>query len=293
MSEGRLSYAAITPARDELAGIRRLAACLIDQTQRPETWIVVDNGSTDGTGVLARELARDFQWITVLEVASVGRAAPGAPVVRAFQAGLGALDELPDVVVKLDADVSFDEDYFERLIGHFASDPSLGIASGVCYERDASGRDWKPTYTTASTVRGATRAYRRECLEQVLPLTDGMGWDGTDELKAQARGWRTGQAMGLAFYHHRRVGERDGPRHLRWVAQGRGSRAMGYRLSYLTLRALFHARHDPAALAMIYGYVEAAARRAPRADASARAVLRERQSLRNVPARLREALGRG
>jgi glycosyltransferase involved in cell wall biosynthesis len=292
VSGDRLSYAAITPARDEVDGIGRLAPCLVDQTQRPVAWIVVDNGSTDGTGAAARSLAREFPWISVIDAPASGRAEPGAPVVRAFHAGLDALESLPDVVVKLDADVSVDGDYFERLVGAFARDASLGIASGVCYEREPESREWRPTHTTASAVRGATRAYRRQCLEQILPLEEGMGWDGTDELKAQARGWRTGQIGDLAFYHHRRVGERDGGRHRRWVAQGRGSRAMGYRFSYLALRAAFHARRDPAALAMLYGYLEAAARRAPRVDPQARAFLRERQRLRNAPARLREALGR-
>ena len=68
---------------------------------------------------------------------------------------------------------------------------------------------------------------------------------------------------------------------------------MGYRASYLVLRSLYQATRDPAALAMISAYGSAAARREPRcADPRVRAYLRRRQSLRSMPVRLREALGR-
>jgi len=226
----------------------------------------------------------------LIESEPEGPAAPGAQVVRAFQAGIAALEELPDVIVKLDADVSFEADYFERLLTCFGRDPILGIAGGVCYERHDD--DWVSTHATGTSVRGATRAYRRACLQQVLPLEERMGWDGADELKAQVLGWRTATIEELAFYHHRRVGERDGGRHRRWAAQGRGSRALGNRFSYLVLRTLFHARRDPSALAMIWGYVGAAARREPMLEPAARAVLRDRQRVRALPARLREARGR-
>ncbi len=99
-----LRYAAITPARDEVQNLQRLASSILTQTVLPTTWVVVDNGSTDGTLEVARGLAGDYEWIRVITESGSTTAAPGAPIVRAFHAGLRELDSPVDVVVKLDAD---------------------------------------------------------------------------------------------------------------------------------------------------------------------------------------------
>jgi poly-beta-1,6-N-acetyl-D-glucosamine synthase len=290
MSDPGFGYSLITPARDEPDNLRRLADCLAQQTRAPIEWIIVDNGSTDETPAVAREIAGrlDFAWAIAID--GTETATPGAPVVRAFHAGIAAAESDADVVVKLDADVSMDPDYFERLVGAFERNPRLGIASGVCLER--AGERWAPVSTTIGHVRGATRAYRKECLADVLPLEERMGWDGIDELKANVCGWITGTVTGVAFRHHRRVGERDGARTRRWEALGRSSHYMGYRPSYLFARALFHARRDRAALAMIRSYCRASLARAPRyQDEVVRAHLRNRQRWRQLWARFEEARG--
>jgi len=285
-----LGYGLVTPARDEATNLSRLAESVAAQTQLPERWIIVDNGSTDDTGSLARDLAEASSWVDVIEVPGDSTLTRGAPIVRAVLAGFDALGPWPDVVVKLDADVSFDPDHFERLLGHFQGDPQLGIASGLCleYENDR----WTPRYSTRSHVRGAVRAYRRACLEAVMPLEQRMGWDGIDELKAAVHGWRTATVDDVTFRHHRGLGERE-PATKRWARQGEMAHYMGYRPSYLAFRALYRALREPAALAMVSGYGRAALRREPQyPDLEVRTYLRDEQSLRRLPRRIREALGR-
>ena len=287
----RLTYALITPARDERDNLERLARCLVAQTTLPVAWIVVDNGSTDGTADLCEELVAEHPWIRNHTSPPAEKAEPGQPIVRAFHAGLAELDASADVFVKLDADVSFDTDHFARLLEAFDRDPRLGIAGGTCFEFD--GDEWRPTHVTGEHVRGAVRAYRRACLDDVLPLEEGLGWDTIDELKATAAGWRTGIVPGLRFDHHRPLGARDGRPWSRAMNQGRASRYMGYRLWYLGTRALFRARKDPAALAMIWGYALSALRREElHPDQGILAQVRNQQRLAQLPIRAREALGR-
>jgi biofilm PGA synthesis N-glycosyltransferase PgaC len=293
LSSSTLTYAIITPVRNEADNLGRLAACVAAQGIRPELWMLVDNGSTDQSLDIADRLAEKFDFIRAQAGRSDSAFERGGPVTRAFQRGLDALDALPDVVVKMDADVSFEDDHFQQLLSAFRDDSSLGMASGSCYERDDEQGPWRQRFGTSGSVWGAIRAYRRECLLDVLPLEEEMGWDGIDELKAQAHGWRTLTLLDLPFRHHRREGERDGSRYRAWHARGRASHYMGYRPTYLVIRAVHPARVEPAALAMLVGYVRAVlTRRSQYEDRRVRASLRRQQRLRNLPARRREALGR-
>jgi glycosyltransferase involved in cell wall biosynthesis len=286
-----LTYAVVTPARDEAENLERLADCMLAQTAPPTRWVIVDDGSTDGTGGIAQALAECHPWIRVAPLPTTAGVMRGAPVVRAFEAGVESLGLEPDVVVKLDADVSFEADYFERLLRAFVADASLGIASGSAYE--FQNGSWRQLHGTRTSVWGASRAYRWACLREVGPLEQRMGWDGIDEFKANVSGWATRTLLDLPFRHHRREGERDGASWRPWAAQGGVAHFMGYRFSYLVVRAVFRARRNPAALAMLWGYAGAALRGEPRCpDAAVRNYVRSRQRLRELPKRGAEALGR-
>jgi biofilm PGA synthesis N-glycosyltransferase PgaC len=284
-----LEYAIITPVRDEADNLRRLAPCLAGQTAVPAAWIIVDDGSSDGTADLIASLAREHPWIR-LTSAGGEALARGGPIVRAFNAGLAALDPLPEVVVKLDADISMGADHFESLLSEFARDPKLGIAGGIGYEEQADGV-WRQRHGTGAGVWGACRAYRRECLTDVLPLEQHMGWDTLDLVKANVKGWKTEVFYELSFRHHRVEGERDGHRMRTSKIQGEAAYFMGYRPSYLLVRTLYRTLRDPAAVGLLIGYARARARRGPRcADPALRDYVRAQQSWRRLPLRAREAL---
>ena len=287
----RLTYAVVTPCRNEGDNLPRLADSLISQTHLPEAWVIVDNGSTDATPAVASRLAGEHPWIRVATIPGDAAADRGGAVVRAFQHGLSLLGDAPEIVVNVDADISMQEDYFERLIGAFAKDDALGIASGSAFERRRGG-EWRRRHCTRDSVWGASRAYRRACLDQVLPLEERVGWDGVDEVKANARGWTTKTLLDLPFRHHRPEGARDGAPRRAWAEQGRLAHYIHYRLPYLLLRVGYRCLRDPAALAMIGGYARAVMDREPRCDdREAVAYLRHEQALRRIPIRIGEALG--
>ena len=235
-------------------------------------------------------IVAECEWARLVVLPGTGPRERGAPIVRALHAGLDALDVESDVLVNVDADVTMEPHYFERLLLAFERDPSLGIASGSAWE--LGDGVWRQRFVTGGTVWGATRAYRWACLEDVLPLEERHGWDGIDQLKARARGWETKTFTDLPFHHHRKEGLHDGSTWAHWVANGDTAHFMGYRPWYLFARTLHHMRRHPAAFGLVYGYLSAAARRSPRLeDTGARAVLRGDQSFRQILRRRREALG--
>jgi poly-beta-1,6-N-acetyl-D-glucosamine synthase len=278
-----LRYSVVTPARNEAANLRRLCAALARQTLPPVEWIVVDDGSTDATPELLAELAASHAWLRPLprDGAGAGVLAAGRREARdlaGFLLGARALRGSSDVVIKIDADVDFDADYCERLMARFAEDDRLAIASGTCYERERE--TWVRRTKVDTTVWGASRAYRTECLPDVETLEPCMGWDGIDEIRVQLRGMRTRTFTDLPFRHHRPEGGRELTSLHHGEALGRASWYMGYRPSYLALRALYRARREPAALAMLWGYAAAASRRTPRClDQAVVRELRQRQRL--------------
>jgi glycosyltransferase involved in cell wall biosynthesis len=288
----RLGYSVVTPARNEAANLRRLAASMAAQTLPPREWMIVDNDSTDETAAACAEIVAELAFARTMHVpAGESATIRGGPIVAAFDAGVAALDLGAGIVVKLDADVSFEADFFERIVGAFEADPSLGIAGGICYEQNPAG-EWRPTFSTRDHVRGATRAYRADCLRQVSPLERRMGWDGIDELKAQVAGWHTRTLDDVPFHHHRALGAREGS-WSKWVGQGDMAHFMGYGFGYLLARTGYRSLREPRAAGMVWGYLAAVVARKERvADEDVRRHLRRQQSLSALPRRAREALGR-
>lgn len=289
-SPERLSYAVITPVRDEAENLRRLGAAMAAQTLPPVAWLIVDTGSSDETLTVAEELAAEQPWVVVRQLRIGGAVMRGGPIVRAFHFGLESLPVEWDLVVKLDADTSFAPDYFDRVVTAFEQDAKLGIAGGSCYEQQADGT-WRQRHGTGSGVWGASRAYRRGCLDEILPLEERMGWDTIDLVGAEVRGWTTRAIPDLPFFHHRPEGQRDSSRFSPYVRRGEAAHYMGYRLPYLAIRTLFHVVRDPAAIAIPYGYLSALLRRRERcADPAIRSSIRDQQRLSQLHLRARETL---
>src|SRR5262245_62164593 len=285
------NYAVLTPARNESARLPRLGRSLAEQTVPPALWLILENGSTDDTLAVSATLERTYPFARVFQVPTTpSRPVRGAPIVRAIHAGLEQLKDSYDVVIKVDADITWDAHYAERLLTEFAGDPSLGIASGPCFEEHDG--EWRQQHMTGDMVWCAARAYRASCLRDVTPFEERFGWDGIDIAKARLRGWRTHTFTDLPFWHHRTEGERDGTPSASWINQGRGCYFLGYRPSYVVMRALGRARHERRAVAMIWGYLSEALKRGERYhDREVVALLREEQRWRHMSQRIREAIG--
>ena len=207
MGENTLTrkYVAISPARDEGPYIERTIQSVIQQTWRPQSWVIVDDGSQDETLQIVSRYAAEHPWITVLSLARDGERKPGSAVINAFIAGYKRVEgEQFDFVVKLDCDLEIPPQYFETLLSRFQVDPKLGIASGVYIEEHE--RVWKTVKLPKYHAAGCSKIVRTQCFRQIGGFIPERGWDTVDEIRAQVMGWKTCHFGDVTVRHLRSEG---------------------------------------------------------------------------------------
>ena len=206
-----VKYIIVTPVRDEALYIEKTLECVVRQTILPFEWIIVDDGSTDGTSEILDNRTYQTSWIKVIHRGNRGFRAAGGGVMEAFYAGYSVLnDENWDFIVKLDGDLSFPPDYFEQCFKIFETEVKLGIGGGTICQLENGQLRVDSAGDPPFHVRGATKIYRRACWEIINPLVKAPGWDTIDEVKANLNGWTTRTFADLNLIQHKPTGGADG-----------------------------------------------------------------------------------
>jgi biofilm PGA synthesis N-glycosyltransferase PgaC len=274
-----LSYAIISPVRDEARHIRRTIEAIIAQTHLPSEWVIVDDGSTDATPEIVSEYAAAHPWIRLIPSSLPGRRVRGSRIVEAFKVGRSQLRESPDLTVKLDGDLYIPPHYFAWVAEVFVRVPKAGLVGGVGLVWD--GATWVPEKAARHTVLGAFKAYRTACLDDIGGLQSSMGWDGIDEFAARARGWTVHVLSELSILHFRQRGSAQKWWRARWE-EGVGNAFMGYRPDFVLLRATYRGLVETprilSGLVLLCGFLWARITRRPQVpDSKARTELRKEQ----------------
>jgi glycosyltransferase involved in cell wall biosynthesis len=285
-----LSYVLITPARNEARFIRLTLESVVAQTRRPRKWVIVSDGSTDGTDDIVRAYADRHSWIRILRTSAEG-ARSFSGKVAAFNVGYAALrDEDFEIVGNLDADVSFDADYLEFLLDKFAANPRLGVA-GTPYHEDRA--EHNEDFKSPDHVSGACQMFRRRCFEEIggyAPVASG-GVDLIALLAAQAKGWQTRRFDDRTCHHHRAVGSgMDAGVYRRLVARGRKDYLLGSHPIFEIFRCANQMRVRPRVIGgclMLLGYVRALLTGERRSMPDELVALRRRDQMRRLSAALR------
>ncbi|MCY1479050.1 Undecaprenyl-phosphate mannosyltransferase [compost metagenome] len=200
-----MNYYIVIPAHNEEAFIALTLQSLAEQTLLPTKVVVVDDNSTDKTSEIVQEFAAKYPFIHLVKRTSEAIHLPGSKVIQAFHKGYETLDENYDVIVKLDADLILPANYFETIITIFKSDSKIGMAGGFAYiEKNG---DWiLENLTDKDHIRGAFKAYRKECFLQIGTLKPAMGWDTVDELLCKFYGWKVVTDASLKVKHLKPTG---------------------------------------------------------------------------------------
>lgn len=199
------AYVLITPARNEAQFIELTLNSVIAQTVRPLKWVIVSDGSTDGTDEIVQRFAAEHSWIELMQMPE-RRERHFAGKVIAFNTGWARVKHLPyEIIGSLDADISFDPDYFEFLLSKFAANPRLGVG-GTPFTEGNGTYDFR--FTSIEHVSGACQVFRLECFEQIggyRPIRGG-GIDYFAVISARMQGWMTRTFVGKVCVHHRQMG---------------------------------------------------------------------------------------
>lgn len=242
-------YALITPARNEEQLIEGTIRSVVAQTIRPVRWVIVSDGSTDRTDEIVRRYAAEHTWIELLRMPE-RRERHFAAKAHAFNAGYAQLHGATyDYVGNLDADITFEPDYFEFLLRRFEANPRLGVAGTPFVENTArpNQHTYAHRHANLEHVSGACQVFRRACFEQVggyVPVKGGaIDWIAVTT--ARMKGWQTRTFTEKVCFHHRTLGTGNQRAWLVPFHYGRKAYYVGGHPLWALLRGFFQMRERP------------------------------------------------
>lgn len=265
-----LSYALVTPAWNEEKHLDNLINSVTRQTILPVQWVIVSDGSTDGTDEIVRSAMQQHRWITLLRRERTAER-HFAGKAYAFNAGYDSLRTMHfDLIGNLDADITLPADYYEFLIHKFEEMPELGVAGTPFVEdvSDLDGHSYAHRFADLNHVSGAAQFFRRRCFDEIggyTPIKQG-GIDWVAVTTARMNGWTTRTFVEKNCLHHRTMGTADRSLLRARFRHGQEEYSAGGHPLWQLLRGLFQMKHPPlvvGGLCLLAGYASAWVRRRP------------------------------
>jgi glycosyltransferase involved in cell wall biosynthesis len=239
----------VTPAKNESENILRLSFMLESQSLQNFSWVLVIDSSDDDSSKVASGLSPKFPFY-LLEYKSSGLLIKGG----AFQTwhygvdfGLKEVGDF-DFIMKLDADVDLERDYFSKLFTICPRQVDLlgGVITGTSREQ-------------SEYVPGPVKIYSRRAMSLVQQLPVATGLDVMDEMICRLHGLDICVIKEAKFRMTRKIGHSQGKLHGRF-RNGLVCRWTGYFFPYFVLhliRYLFRSPYFIGSIWMMIGYITA------------------------------------
>jgi len=278
------AYVLVTPARNEAEFIEQTLMSVVAQTVRPAKWVIVSDGSTDGTDEIVGKYAAEHAWIELVRMPE-RRQRHFAGKVHAFNAGYARMKDVQyEIVGSLDGDISFDQGYFSFLLQKLAEDPKLGLVGTPFID---SNRTYDYRFTSIEHVSGACQLFRRQCFEDIcgyMPV-EGGGVDHVAVITARMKGWKTRTFTEKVSLHHRPIGTAQHNRSMAKFRTGALDYALGCHPIWELFRTVYQMTKEPfvvGGLSLGAGYMWALLRRVKRPVSRELVAFRRQEQMRRL-----------
>ena len=244
--------------------IHKCAVSMIEQSIKPEKWIVVDDSSDSKSYDIMKKFAEQNSWIELVKGTKKGNRGRGKRIAELVNFGLARAPKDWDFLSKIDADIILPKNYFEMIFSKFDDDVELGIASGGCYVPSFFGA--KLEKVSPGHTRGALKTYRSSCYSEIGGIRNVDGWDGIDNLQAEIKGWKTENFPQIKSQHLRRTGSAHGMIRGSYET-GRIAYFMGYHPLFMLARSMHRCISHPylvGGFCMFAGYITNLVKNEPR-----------------------------
>lgn len=228
----------VIASRNEEENISKTLEGLENQTLPPIEVVVVNDGSTDRTG----EIARSF-GCRVIDLSDVGYEKTGTPeLAKTLNIGLRVLSKSLDYVMILGADHRLPPNYIEEVVSRMEADPRLVIASGVI----------RGERTYEEHARGSGRIIKMNFWKKFgLRYPEKWGWESWLEYKAMQLGY---SSMSFNDLVTEARPTRITPRKM--LGWGKAMKALGYNWVHVLGRCtLMFLKKPKLGLLMLRGYL--------------------------------------
>ncbi len=256
----------ITPAKNEEQNLLEVSRSVTGQKIKPELWVLVDDGSTDKTPYIIKNLMTRHSWIQSIRLPPRPRDITFHYSYVCKQGFDYALEYCREKNIKfeyiglLDADTVLEGNYFGKLLTKFKKDNSLGIASGGVYYN--TGGKLSLEKTDKNLPRGTGRFWKKKCFIETGGYQVEPSPDSISNIKALLRGWKLMQYPDIIQIQMRETSAANGL----WsgyVKNGWMAYYLGKNPLVALLNILYHSVKYPyyTGAAYFWGYISSAIRR--------------------------------
>ncbi len=211
VKDNKATYVLMTAAFNEAKYIEATILSVISQTVLPLRWVIASDGSTDGTDAIIKKYCKENSFIVYVRIDQTegGQESHIGMVARrkvyALREAFTRLSALEyGFIGNIDADVSINSSFFERLLEKFCETPQLGVGGGFVY--NVFGDKLVPYCCNQRNVAGALQLFRKECYYAIGGYAPYGHEDTIALIMARMRGWAVRSFDNLKVLHHKSAG---------------------------------------------------------------------------------------